>query len=88
MEGPRRRDVVEIFREGTAVDRALRKAVREALLRHKLLGQSVVVWRDGKVVRVPPEEIVVGPGPRRRSARPASRPARKSPRRRPPRSGS
>ncbi len=26
---------------------------------HKALGVPIVIWRDGKVVEVPPEEIVV-----------------------------
>jgi hypothetical protein len=43
--------------KGGAVDRSLRKAVREALRRHKLLGQSVVIWRNGKMVELKPEEI-------------------------------
>lgn len=36
---------------------ALRQAVREALLDHKRAGNSVAVWRDGRVVWIPPEEI-------------------------------
>lgn len=36
---------------------AMNLAVREAIARHKALGQSIVIWRDGKVVVVPPEEI-------------------------------
>lgn len=36
---------------------ALQRAVREALYRHKLAGHPVAVWRDGRVVWVPPEEI-------------------------------
>jgi len=38
---------------------ALREAVREALLRHKQAGNPVVVWRDGRVVWIPPEDIPV-----------------------------
>jgi len=49
----------ELWEDGRAIDRALREAVREALLRHKKLGESIVVWKDGKVVWVPPEEIEV-----------------------------
>ena len=41
--------------------RAMRKAVREAVRRHKLLGQPIAVGRDGKVVWIPPEEIEVPP---------------------------
>ena len=36
---------------------ALRKGVRDAYRRHKQAGQPVVVWRRGKIVLVPPEEI-------------------------------
>lgn len=37
--------------------RALRQAVQEALQRHKRAGNPVAVWRDGRVVWIPPEEI-------------------------------
>lgn len=47
------------MRDGTEIDEALRRAVHEALVRHKKLGNSIAVWRDGKVVIVPPEEIPV-----------------------------
>ena len=36
---------------------AAREAVREALARHKSNGDSIVVWRDGQVVILKPEEI-------------------------------
>ncbi|NUN53118.1 MAG: hypothetical protein HUU06_10085 [Planctomycetaceae bacterium] len=42
---------------------ALAEAVREALLRHKRAGQSVAIWRDGRVVWLSPEDIRV-PEPR------------------------
>ena len=35
----------------------MRQAVRDTVREHKLLGQPIVVWRDGKVVWIPPEEI-------------------------------
>ena len=38
---------------------AMQLAVSEAIARHKALGQSIVIWRDGKVVVVPPEEIEI-----------------------------
>ena len=38
---------------------AARKAVRAAVRRHKLLGQSIAVWEDGKVVIVPASSIKV-----------------------------
>lgn len=52
-------DVDEICRDGTQIDAAVERAGREARLRHKQLGVPLVVWRDGQVVHIPPEEIVV-----------------------------
>ena len=37
----------------------LRRAVRQALLTHKRAGNPIAVWKDGKVVIIPPEEIEV-----------------------------
>lgn len=39
---------------------AIRLEVRRARYRHKLLGNPVAEWRDGKVVWVQPEDIDVG----------------------------
>ena len=36
-----------------------REAVRLALARHKARGNAVVVWRDGRIVLLRPEEIEV-----------------------------
>lgn len=49
----------EIFKEGLPIDNALKKAVQEALVRHKQAGNSIVVWRDGKIIWLKPEEIPV-----------------------------
>ena len=45
--------------EDGAIDCALRQAVREALRRHKLLGQPVIVCEGEKVIKLPPEKIPV-----------------------------
>jgi len=34
-----------------------REAVREAIALHKARGESIVVWRDGRVVVLQPDEI-------------------------------
>jgi hypothetical protein len=56
-----RRSIDEIMEDGALIDAALGRAVREALRRHKLAGVPIVVWRDGRTVHVPPEEIKVPP---------------------------
>ena len=49
----------DIYLNPSSIHAALSSAVREARLRHKLLGQSVVEWRDGQVVLVPADEIEI-----------------------------
>lgn len=41
------------------IQEVLGKAVREALLMHKRAGNPIAVWKDGKVMLIPPEEIPV-----------------------------
>ena len=52
---------VNFAEQAEAIERILQGAVREALYMHKRLGNSIAVWKDGKVVIVPPEEIVISP---------------------------
>ncbi len=55
-----------VFEDVDELTRRFGIAVREALLDHKRAGNSVAIWRDGKVVIVPPEEIVWDDTPPRR----------------------
>jgi hypothetical protein len=67
-----RRDIARIFREGTLIDKALERAAHEAMLAHKRAGVPLVVWRDGKVAYVEPEEFERLPrrsGPRKKRPR-------------------
>jgi len=54
-------DVGEILADTEQVTAAVRRAGRDARLKHKQLGVPLVVWRDGQVVEIPPEEIIVDP---------------------------
>jgi hypothetical protein len=38
---------------------ALKKAVADAVARHKRMGHPIAVWRDGRAVWIPAEEIIV-----------------------------
>jgi hypothetical protein len=49
----------ERVRDIRLVERALKRAVREALLRHKQAGNPIAAWRDGRVVWIAPEDIPV-----------------------------
>jgi hypothetical protein len=54
-------DIAERFADTERVTEAIREAGRQARLKHKQLGVPLVVWRDGQIVEIPPEEIVVDP---------------------------
>jgi hypothetical protein len=58
-----KKTISEIFAERTLIDWAAREGVRQALLRHKLLGQSVVVWENGQIVTLTPDKITVSAEP-------------------------
>lgn len=41
------------------IEHAMKLAGDEALRLHQRFGQPLVVWQDGKVVLIPPEEIML-----------------------------
>jgi len=53
-------DIAKAFAEGTPIDTAVTAGVQQALRMHKKMGNPIAVWRDGKVVIIPPEEIPCG----------------------------
>ena len=59
MEELPRKDISQVFEEGTPIDNALREAVRDAVLRHKHSGNPIADWQDGKVVWIPADQIQV-----------------------------
>jgi hypothetical protein len=59
MSAEARRSVVEIFRDRALIDKALARGVRDALLFHKRIGNPIAVWRDGRVVNIPADQIQI-----------------------------
>ena len=59
MEKDHKKSIDDIFEEGTLIDKALKQGVQEALLRHKQLGNPIVVWHNDEIVWLKPEEIKV-----------------------------
>ncbi len=51
------KDIASLMKEGTQVDAALARGVREALERHCQAGVPAVEWQDGKCVWLSPDEI-------------------------------
>ena len=48
-----------IMADRDKITEALARGVRNALLKHKQAGNSLPTWRDGQVVWIPPEQILV-----------------------------
>ena len=61
-EAPRKREdlsrIGQIMLDGTAIDEAVRAAVRDAIAEHARDGAPIVIERDGKIVELPAEEIL------------------------------
>lgn len=69
--------IAEVFSEGRPIDEALKRATREAVLRHKIAGDPIVVWKDGKIVWLDPDEIPLDEDSQPPDRSPAARPGRK-----------
>lgn len=39
------------------IDFGIKKAIAEAIERHRKLGESISIWQDGKVVTIPGDRI-------------------------------
>ena len=61
-EAPRKREdlsrIGQIMLDGTAIDEAVRAAVRDAIVEHARDGAPIVIERDGQIVEIPAEEIL------------------------------
>lgn len=44
---------------GKDIEKVLQRAVNQALLMHKRIGNPIATWKNGEVVIIPPEEIVI-----------------------------
>jgi hypothetical protein len=52
---------INFVEQAEAIEKILQEGVRQALSIHKRLGNSIAISQNGKVVIVPPEEIVISP---------------------------
>ena len=61
-KAPRRKEPLprfDLIQQADEIERIFQQAVEHELSIHKRLGNPVAAWRDGKVVIIPPEEIVL-----------------------------
>ena len=57
MSAEKEINIPEILKDEPRVQKALRDAVQKAIRFHKFMGEPIVVWENGKVVEIPPEDI-------------------------------
>ncbi len=53
----------QLSSQSASVEAAVKLAVRDALIQHKRAGNPICVWRDGKVVWIPADEIQINEEP-------------------------
>ena len=51
--------LLENLQNNDWVTAAIQRGARQALIKHKAMGVPIAIWREGKVVLVPPEEIEI-----------------------------
>jgi hypothetical protein len=58
MSEPARRSIAELLADHALITAAITRGVREAVLQHARAGHPVAEGRDGKVIWIPPQEIL------------------------------
>lgn len=57
MTEKREVDIAALFRDDNVILDAVRRAGLDAMRQYINAGKSMVSWKDGKVVHIPPEEL-------------------------------
>ena len=57
------------FAAGRPIDKALWRAADAAILQHKRAGIPLVIWRDGKIVRISAEKLLKPGRPKKHPAK-------------------
>jgi hypothetical protein len=57
MTAKREVDISALFQQGDTVREAVRRGGLEAMKMYIRAGESMVSWKDGKVVYIPPAEL-------------------------------
>jgi hypothetical protein len=52
-----KKDLDQVFRDGTAIQEAVGRAYRRAVKQHRQNGVPMIFWKDGKIVEVPADQL-------------------------------
>ena len=53
----RSKQIADIFKDSDKMTKIIQAGVNRALLQHKLMGNPICIWQDGRVVWIQPENI-------------------------------
>ena len=51
--------ITAIFRDGTAIERAIVASFAETIRRHRMTRTPLAIWKDGRVVMMDPDEVPI-----------------------------
>ena len=54
---PEKKDLDQVFVDGKAIEEALDRAYRNAVRYHKQNGVPMVFWENGKIIKVPADQL-------------------------------
>ncbi len=60
--------LLDNLQDNNWVTAAIQRGARQALIKHKALGVSIAIWRDGAVVLIPPDDIEIPEEPEEHSS--------------------
>jgi hypothetical protein len=52
-----KKNIGELLEQNDLITEAIRKGGREAMKQYILAGQPMVSWKDGEIVKIPPEDL-------------------------------
>jgi hypothetical protein len=58
VNGQPGRSISELLADHALITEAINRAVREAVLTHARAGRPVATWENGRVVWIPPDQIL------------------------------
>lgn len=51
--------ISRVLNDPSKVTQIIQSGIQDALLKHKQSGNQICVWRDNKIVWIPPEKILI-----------------------------
>lgn len=57
MSDDQTKDINALFTDGSKIDQAVKDARNKLILKHRALNEPLVIWKDGKVQHLSPDQL-------------------------------